>query len=240
MSPTSPHLHSTNSAVQQPRRPRRPRVTHRARNTHAIPALPLPLAPNPLATLPGLAKVFLRIPRLRPLRQPAKRAQHGHPPAQTRAQNPQQRTTPQIARPAPPHAPDIRHVQNPHQPSLKTHLRRPLRLRALLVARRAPRLRTPHTGPLRRHGGAQHHRLVAGPQPRLRASEPRPPAADWRAGAGARVVCAAAARRERAGARRARLRGGQLAAAAERESRGADESDARRRRVAAACGPELG
>ena len=68
--PAPMRLPSTNIPDQQPRRPRRPRIPHRTRNTHALSTF----APTraAVATIPRLAEVLLRVPRLRPLRIPAK------------------------------------------------------------------------------------------------------------------------------------------------------------------------
>lgn len=129
-------VQSTNIPDQQPRGPRRPRIPHRTRNTHAVTALSLPR--TAIATLPRLAEVLLRVPRLWALRVPAERARRVRPraqvPSQSRAQDTHKCTSTQVARPTPAHASHLRKVQSPHEPSLQTRDRSAIRLRAILVA----------------------------------------------------------------------------------------------------------
>jgi hypothetical protein len=76
---------STNSTVQQPFSPRRPGVPYRSSNSHAFASLtcttftyaavertPAAVERTTVTASPRLAKVLLRVPRLRPLRVPAK------------------------------------------------------------------------------------------------------------------------------------------------------------------------
>lgn len=237
--PAQTCLFSADPPVQQPSRPRRPRLANRTRNPHTLTSV----SRTTITALSRLAKVLLGVPRLRPLRVSAKRTRRRRPRTKTRnqthAQNTHKRPCTQIARPAPPHASDLRQIQGPHKPSLEALARSPLRLRAVLVTRRAAHLglpdhkrlhdvcRGPRPSSTSRATRAQHHDLVALAQPGLCEGEPRPLPPDRRAGPPARELRAAAAQRRRGDESRGGLRGGQLAARAERESRGADESYAR-------------